>query len=257
MFGKISRLASLFKIYKAHAISLIINPLLGRDIWIPLNGRRVWLNFDPATYYHLIHSIDKVKKLVDAIPPGLSGAVVDGGANHGIFSLLASQKLPDSAVFALEPYHKVLPILKKNVVDSNVTVIEKALAGEDGELFFYTDPVSDQIGSIVRDNVEEFTSRDAAIVESRVSVISLKTLVNTQRITRIAVLKLDVQGAEFSILENADDVLAITDCLLLEVVLVEQSALDLLEKARKFFPYHKVLNPLPYGADIIFAKKPF
>jgi len=256
MFGKISRLASLFKIYGFHAFHLIVNPMLGRPIWILLNGRRVWLNFDSATYYHLIHSTDKVKTLVDAVPSGLQGAIIDGGANHGIFSLLASQKFPQAKIFALEPYHKVLPVLKKNVAGTQVEIVEKALAAEDGKVVFYTAPSSDQVGSVIKDNVAEFTAKGAAIVESRVPAISLKSFVKEKGIERIAVLKLDVQGLEFAILENADEVLAITDCLLLEVVLIEQTSLDLLEKARKFFPYHKILNPLPYGADIIFSKTP-
>jgi FkbM family methyltransferase len=256
MLSKIARLASLFKKYKLHAFHLIINPLLGKEIWVKLAGKRVWLNFDSATYYHLIHSMDKVQVLVDAIPSGLQGAVVDGGANHGIFSLLASQRFPDSPIFALEPYHKVLPVLKKNIAGTKVQVVEKALAAEDGEVVFYTAPSSDQVGSTIRDNVVEFTDKGAAIVESRVPAISLKSFVKTQGISRIAVLKLDVQGLEFAILQHADEVLDITDCLLLEVVLVEQTALDLLEKARKFFPYHRILNQLPYGADIIFAKQP-
>lgn len=256
MFGKFSRFVSLFKIYGLHAFHLILNPVLGRPIWIPFGDRRVWQNFDSATYYHLIHSIDKVKILVDAIPEGLQGAILDGGANHGIFSLLAAQRFPTAKIYALEPYHKVLPVLRKNVEGTQVEIIEKAMAATDGEVVFYTAPSSDQVGSVIKDNVEEFTSKGAAIVESRVPAVSLKTFVKEKGINRIAVLKLDVQGLEFAILEHADEVLAITDCLLLEVVLIEKTALQLLEKARQFFPYHRILNPLPYGADIIFSKNP-
>lgn len=256
MLGKLIRIASLFKRYHAHAISLIVNPLLGKDIWILLHGRKVWLNFDPATYYHLNHSIDKLEKLVENIPSGLTGIVIDGGANHGIFSLLTSQKFPNSKVYAFEPYDKVLPVLKKNTIGTNIIIVEKALSNTDGEIAFFTADASDQVGSVIRDNVEELTPQGSPILEAKVQAISLKSFVNSEKINRIAVLKLDVQGAEYAILENADDVLAITDCLVLEVVLIEPSTLQLLEKARKFFPYHKVLNPLPYGADIIFTKQP-
>lgn len=257
MFGKIARLTSLFKIYGFHAFHLIINPVLGRPIWIPLVGRRFWLNFDSATYYHLIHSTDKVQYLVDAIPANTSGAIIDGGANHGLFSLLASQKFPDAKIYALEPYHKLLPVLKKNIAGTQIEVVEKAIAAADGEVVFYTAPSSDQVGSVIKDNVEEFTAKGAAIVEGVVPAIALKSFVKEKGIEHIAVLKLDVQGLEFSILEHADDVLEFTDCLLLEVVLIEKTALQLLGKVQKFFPYHKILNPLPYGADIIFSKTPF
>lgn len=256
MFSKISRLYSLFKLYGFHAFLLVINPILGREIWIKLHGRKVWLNFDNATYYHLIHSVGKVEKLVGAIPKKLSGAIIDGGANHGLFSIMVAQKMPDARVLALEPYQKILPILRKNTAGTNVTIIEKALSPNDGEVVFYAAPSSDQVGSVIRDNVEEFIHDGAAIQETKVPATTLASLVQREGITKIAVMKLDIQGAEFSILEAADSVLAITDCLLLEVMLIEQTAIDLLIKVKKFFPYHKVLNQLPYGADIIFSKKP-
>ena len=256
MTQKISRLFSLFKKFKFHAIHLIVNPIMGKPIWININGRRIWLNFDSTTYYHLLNSLDKLKKLIDAVPSNLSGSIIDGGANHGIFSVLASQKFPNASIYAIEPYDKVLPILKQNVEGAKVKVVEKALMGVDGEIVLYTSPITDQLGSVIRSNVEVFLSKDSVIVEHSVPAISLKTLVKSEKITSIAVMKLDVQGAEFSILENADEVMAITDCLLLEVVFFEETAVDLIVKARKFFPYHKVLNPLPYGADILFSKKP-
>lgn len=256
MFGKISRFLSLFKIYGFHAFHLIINPVLGRPIWIPLGGRKVWLNFDSATYYHLIHSTDKVKTLVDALPKGLQGDIIDGGANHGVFSLLVSQKFPLANVYALEPYHKVLPILKKNVEGMKVSVVEKALSDKDGEVVFYTDPASDQVGSILLDNLKSFVSKNATIGEHKVPAISLNSLVESKNISQIAILKLDIQGAEFAILEYADAVLERTECLVLEVILLEPTSLALLEKAKRFFPYHKALNPIAYGADIIFSKAP-
>jgi hypothetical protein len=51
-------------------------------------------------------------------------------------------------------------------------------------------------------------------------------------------------------------VFEITDFLLLEVTLMEKTTLDLLEKVKKFYPYFETINPIKYGADIIFSKKP-
>lgn len=179
---------------------------------------------------------------------------MDGGANHGIFSFLASRRFTDKKVYAVEPYPRVLPFLEKNAMGKNIQIIPKALAAKDGIVRFYSAPSSDQFGSIIRENVEEFISKGALIVESEVQAISLETLAKEVGISKIGVLKLDVQGAEFAILEQAPQILAITECLALEVFLIEKTALQLVELVRKFFPYHKVINPLPYGADIIFAK---
>jgi len=257
MSGKISRIASLFNIYKAHAFHLLLNPLLGKPIWIPVNGRKFHLNLDKATYFHLIHSVDKVKELVGAIPQNADGVIIDGGANHGLFSLLAAQRFPGKQVFAVEPYPKILPLLRKNLEGTGVTIVEKALAAEDGEIKFFTADSSDQLGSTSRENVEEFIGKNEVVRETTVPAVSLLTLVKEQKITKIAALKLDVQGAEYNIIAQADEVLAITDFLILEVVLFEPSAIDLVEKARQFFPYHRAVNPIIYGADIIFSKRRF
>jgi FkbM family methyltransferase len=256
MLGKISRFTNLFKIYKAHAFHLLVNPVLGKPIWIPMNGRKFYLNFDKATYYHLIHSIDKVKKLVDSIPVQADGIIIDGGANHGLFSLLAHQRFPDKKIFALEPYPKILPLLRKNLEGTGVTIVEKALAGKNGTVSFFTSESSDQMGSTIRENVQEFISKKETVKETTVPAVSLATLVADEKIEKIAVLKLDVQGGEFSIIEHADEVLAITDFLILEITLLEKTALDLIEKARKFFPYHQAINPVAFGADMLFSKQP-
>ncbi|MEK7257933.1 MAG: FkbM family methyltransferase [Bacteroidota bacterium] len=256
MFGKIARFASLFRRYGAGAFRLIINPLLGKPAWFDLHGDRVWLNFDRSTYYHLLHSVDKLEKLVNAIPADVDGVVVDGGANHGIFSMLAARHFPGKKIYAVEAYPKLLPILEKNVAGKNIEIIPQALAAEDGEVSFFTSETSDQMGSTIPENVEEFTA-GAPVQEVRVPAVSLANLVRQEGISKIAVLKLDVQGAEFSILKPAAEVLAITEYLVLEVCLIEKTAMELLEHVRKIFPHFKSVNPIIYGADIIFSKKPW
>jgi FkbM family methyltransferase len=253
---KLIWLVTLFKKHGPEGFRLLFSTLLKRPLWIRIQGEKIWLNQDAASNYHLVHSVDKLQKLVASLPVGLEGAVIDGGANHGIFSMLAARRFPEKQVYAIEPYHRVLPFLEKNVAGKKVRIIKKALAASDGVVRFYTAPSSDQVGSTIRDNVEVFTTTGAAIVENEVPAISLKTMVKEEGISKIAVLKLDVQGAEFSILQQAEAVLSITECLALEVVLIEKTAIELLEFAKKRFPYHQIINPLPYGADIIFAKKP-
>ncbi|TAK34975.1 MAG: FkbM family methyltransferase, partial [Saprospiraceae bacterium] len=195
MLGKISRLLQLFKMYGTGAFRLIFNPLLGKQTWLMYEGEKIWLNFDQSTYYHLLHSMDKLKKLVEAIPAISEGVIIDGGANHGIFSLLAARRFPEKKIYAVEPYGKVLPFLKKNVQGKKVKIIEKALAGEDGEVAFFTSEVSDQMGSVIRENVWEFLSEGDTIREERIPAISLPALVQQEGITKIAAIKLDVQGA--------------------------------------------------------------
>lgn len=255
MLGKIQRFTSLFKTYKGHSFQLILNPILGKEIWIEINGRKIWINYDKATYYHLINSVEKVHNIVKAIPADTTGAIIDGGANHGLFSVFAAKEFPDNQIIAVEPYPGVLPFLRKNIKGLNVELEEKALAGSDGEISFFSSPSSDQLGSTHEDNVQSFLKKGDIIKSETVEATSLKSLIKKHKISNVGVLKLDVQGAEYDIIKEADDVLSITDFLIIEVMLIEDTAMDVLEKAKSHFPYHKIINQVSYGADIIFSKK--
>jgi FkbM family methyltransferase len=256
MFGKLSRLIQLFDQYGFGALRLIFYPLIGKDVWVKYEDEIIWFNYDKSTYYHLLHSMGKLKRLVESIPDDIEGVIIDGGANHGIFSVLAAKRFPEKDIYAIEPYRKVLPFLEKNAKGKNIQIIKKALAEKDGEVAFFTSDVSDQMGSVIKENVSEFIGQDDLIREEKLPAISLDTLIKQEGISKIGVLKLDVQGSEFRILKNGDEVLAITDNLLLEVTFIEKSTLELLEKVKNIYPYYAAINSIIYGADIIFSKKP-
>jgi FkbM family methyltransferase len=191
--------------------------------------------------------------MVKTIPIDAEGVIIDGGANNGLFSFLMARRFPKARIIACEPSGKLIPILRRNFDQLNVDLVEKALSDTTGKLVLYTAGNSDQVGSIFKENVEVFSKIEINSVE--VDAISLVELLKEKNILRISVLKLDVQGAEYAILKNAEDVLDITDYLLLELMFIEPTVFDLIKVVREKFPFYTVTNKVSYGADILFSKK--
>ncbi len=222
-----------------------------KTLSLNLNGRKYVQNKDKLTLFHLHFSYPKLKKMVRMIPSEINGIIIDGGANNGLFSVLVAEKFYNTKIYAFEPYPKMLPILRNNFNGLNIELVEKALSDKTEKINLYTSKESDQIGSLIKDNVEVFRSD---IQSHLVDAIRLDDFVEQQKIDRIAVLKLDVQGAEYKILYSALESLKRTDHLIIELMFIEETVFDLMELIRPIFPYYKVINKVSYGADIIFSK---
>jgi len=120
------------------------------------------------------------------------GTILDLGANIGLFTVLAAKSLvPEGRVVAVEPNPCVAEVLKRNLKENsltNVELIEAAAFTEDGEARLQL--ASHSLGATI-------IVRDVAAVTLVVPTISLSTLVN--RIGTIDLLKVDIEGAEWSI----------------------------------------------------------
>jgi FkbM family methyltransferase len=233
----------------------MVQLLFGGLLVVPVRGKKFYQNKDNSTLYHVLESYPKLERMVDSIPSNIKGAIIDGGANNGLFSFLAENRFPNNQILACEPSPTLQAVLKQNFDKTHVELVPKALSDVSGEVTLYTASQSDQAGSIFKSNVEVFGHKQVNSVT--VSAITLHDLLIEKAIDRISVLKLDVQGAEYQILKSADDVLAKTDYLILELMFIEPAVFDLMQLVRQKFPYYKVLNKVSYGADIMFSRHDF
>ncbi len=253
MLYRLGLIKEIAKQYKGNTASILWHFFLKKPLPIKLEKETFYQNTDRSSFYHLVHSFPKIKKLVEAIPSNTEGVIIDGGANNGLFSFHAANKFPKAPIYAFEPYPLLHPILHKNLNHKNVEVILKALARQDGNTTLYISDDSDQIGSVYEENVKAFGSIKNQL---KVETISLDSFIREVSVDKIAVLKLDVQGAELDILKGAKEAIDKIEFLILEITLVEKHTFDLIEEARKHFPHHKIINPIGYGADILFSKVP-
>lgn len=131
------------------------------------------------------------------------GVFVDVGANIGYASLMAAQRVgPRGRVIAVEPNPRVLPRLRENIAASgvtNVTVLPFASADVEASLTFFdgTDGGNSGTSSLSADNAGP--GRRALVVQAR----RLDDMLAELDLSRLDVLKIDVEGAEPLVLKGA------------------------------------------------------
>ncbi|OGW40208.1 MAG: hypothetical protein A2Y97_13740 [Nitrospirae bacterium RBG_13_39_12] len=128
--------------------------------------------------------------------------VVDAGANLGIFTFLASQKVGDTGhIFAFEPVKFFITCLEESIKTNsseNISLLELALGNEDKNTTFYhckEDPS-------VCGKFETSTSNKSLTVEQ----VKLDTIVFEKKmISKVNFLKMDIEGSEREALAGAKE----------------------------------------------------
>ena len=146
--------------------------------------------------------------VLDALAPG--DVFVDIGANNGYFTILAALRVGcGGRVFAFEPNPAVRRRLAHHVaingVDDRVLISDVAIAGadrEDGQLFVSCWPENDGIASLTpaADTLARGGLRDDRSVFVRVRTFD--RWMESAALTRIDLLKIDVEGAETQVLSG-------------------------------------------------------
>ena len=160
-----------------------------------------------------------VKFLVEQVKPG--DTVFDLGANVGYFTLIAAALTgPAGRVMAYEPMPDNAEALRRNVQINglaNVEVVEAAISEHDGTAEINVGP-SDQAASLV-------TVRDRGTITVRTVSLDAEAV----RVGAPAVIKCDIEGAEYGVFAGAGPVLAARPSLLCEVHRLEEGDEDRFE----------------------------
>lgn len=228
--------------------------LRNQNIRVPINRSQVLFNPEPATKIHLLDSVDKIKRLVASIPTDECETILDIGANCGLFSLLARERYPASTIFAFEPSESLIHILQSNLKNRNVEIVPMAVGNVDGKVDFFINPASQQTNSMMQDYVTNYSS-SGAVSRHTVPCVKLDTFVKRHKVKRIDIIKIDVQGAEKMVFDGGKNTIMKAKYLLVEICLNDNDVVDLLLQLRKMFPYSRLINPVVYGADILFSKQ--
>ena len=126
--------------------------------------------------------------------------VIDIGAHIGIFSLFASKFSKNGIIYAFEPVDKNLELLHHNIKINNahnIIPIDMAVSDKTGQkaLFLYDKDTGSH--SFYHPEI-----RDRQVI---VQTTTLKDFVKLNKISRIDFLKIDCEGAEYSILRSCPD----------------------------------------------------
>ena len=209
----------------SHLVRRFLNWMSGESnpvvrIGGPLGGQSMRVNWAlHKTYVFGTHEPAVVRGLEELVQPGWT--VIDVGANIGYFTLLMANRVgPRGKVIAFEPLAENFRILQENIrLNGHRNVVAENCAlmssSERVELRSATPGAITWVASVR-------VKQDSAVESESVEAISLDEYVQKKGIAKVDFLKIDVEGAEESVLEGATNVLS-TDR---PVLLIELHELD-------------------------------
>lgn len=123
--------------------------------------------------------------------------IIDIGANVGLFTIFAAQRLPHARITAFEPVHSTFQTLAENVsaarLKADVSLVNAGVAGSDGRKLIYLGSSSD-LASLYPNS----ESQEKEWIETR----DINRVLQNHG-DEISLLKMDCEGAEWEILDCA------------------------------------------------------
>jgi len=124
--------------------------------------------------------------------------IIDLGAHIGIFSFYVKSKFPNAKIYAYEPNPETYKLLKQNIKLNklkNIKTFKRAVSGKKGLSKFYIHNKSNW-----EDNLYVKAKKQGR--EIKVKTITLKDIFDENKIKKCDLLKIDVEGTEYEILNT-------------------------------------------------------
>lgn len=131
---------------------------------------------------------------------------LDIGANVGFYSLMLSQFVPRGKVYAFEPVAANFSTLERNInanqLGNRIQVVRKGLWNLSTTLEF-------SLPDDEHNNLGSFSAGRSELKKNKVNceVITLDSFVDSEKLSRLDVMKMDIEGAEFFALKGAEQTL--------------------------------------------------
>lgn len=188
--------------------------------WHVLRGRETLIHLTPAgerlhvpagrrytsvTIYLMRDRSEPELAMLDRlIGPG--GQMLDIGANIGIYSLRAASLVGRAGrVIAVEPGREALLALRANLALNDmpqVTVLPVALAAEEGVAQLYHVPLGNDPQAF------SLLPQSGSVTSEQVVTRTLDSILRDAGVTRLDLIKMDVEGLELAVLRGGADSIA-------------------------------------------------
>lgn len=230
-------------------------------------------------YYFGFWEPDLTEFIKEKLKPG--DTFIDVGANIGYFSLLASKFVGKSGrVLAIEASPKIYALLTRNIANNNatnVTLLNIAASDKEETLRVYLAPNSN-IGQTTTLPTEDYS------YECDIPAKPLSKIIRRQDFSQVRLIKIDVEGAEWSVVSGLspllnsarDDLEIIVEISPERLKAQEKNVEDILDIFTKcgFYPYklkndytalnyisrkplkrpERITSPIMTHTDVIFSK---
>lgn len=202
--------------YKTRSVNWRGLPLVPKQLSSSLPHNR-------ASYNEFLLWIRQYLRMPDA------RVIFDVGANHGVFAQAASTCFPSATVFLFEPLPALRPFLQKLAASyvNRWRFFSLAFGPSTGRLPFHIDPSDDGIGSFVgfsesyNDLYKQSHSGLSAVpTVIDVPIEKLDDFCEGEGIKHIDLIKIDVEGFEFEVLDGATRMLQTTTAMIIETSLI-------------------------------------
>jgi FkbM family methyltransferase len=129
--------------------------------------------------------------------------ILDVGANIGLYTAYINLKYPDATIHAIEASPEAFKVCQKNLNklnNKNINCYLFAAGSENGKTIIYSSPVSSSSSL--------YCNRGASNgVPNLIEIKCLSNFLKERDIPEVDILKIDVEGAEYSILIDDKDLL--------------------------------------------------
>jgi FkbM family methyltransferase len=130
-----------------------------------------------------------------------SEVIFDLGANTGVYSLLAKSINPKASVFAFEPVERVYDklVANNNLNSYDIKCVKKAISNINGEATIYDKDTEHTYSVTV--NSDTSTDKETSI-PTTIETLRLDTFTESEHLSKIDLLKVDVETHEVEALEG-------------------------------------------------------
>jgi FkbM family methyltransferase len=146
------------------------------------------------------------RKEIYSFPASETATIIDCGANIGLATIYFKKKFPHAKIIAFEPDPEIFKILTKNIESAHcgesTKLIQACLSDTTGETTFYSDGADGGTSIASTTNTKQVT----------VPTIRLRDYLDQP----IDFLKIDIEGSEYTVLNDSIDVLHLVKNIFVE-----------------------------------------
>lgn len=178
---------------------------VGHPIYFRLNTT------DASIYWQIF--INNEYDLTLGMQPKL---IVDAGANVGYSAIYFARKFPEARIVVIEPEPSNFEVLLKNTSRySNIFPLKKALWHRSGNLTFFIPPAG-RAGA-QKDGFHVAVGQEPESNTFEVECITIQEILQEADANHLDILKIDVEGAEKEIFQNAEAWIEDVDVIIAEM----------------------------------------